>query len=163
MTNLSCTQSSSGSPSDQERIDRIKARLAALDRKPEPEFADLKVSQLTDAEMAALAPDLPKSHRDLLKQIGTIVVGFGHEVPTASIHVPMLWENSYFGNGRPPQAGSFLCVAWDGDSAAIYGYEINQRPHELVATHCIDFGPYKCDEGSLLDLTERFLGMPRSD
>jgi len=163
MTNLSCTHSSSGSPSDQERIDRIKARLATIDRKLEPEFADLKVRRLTKVEIAALPPGLPKSYLDFVRQIGVIAICDTEDPHTPKgTFVPRFWENFIFASGTPPEPKTFLCVGWDPGAATIYGYEINQRPHELVATQCIDFSPYKCNEDSFLGLVENLLNIPRN-
>jgi len=143
---------------DQERIDRIKNRLAAIAADQNSGLFSLEITPLTEAELQSLPQNLPKSHYEFLKQIGAITVSYWGEVPIG-ILAPVLWENYDVANGIPPEPGSFLCAAF-GHDAEIYGYRTKKTPFELIASHCVNFAPCRCEEDSFLDVAEKLLDIP---
>lgn len=154
MNTLSPLYSTSSSLSDQERIDRIKARLSELARKPY--HFNIATKPLTETEASALPLGLPDSHRDLLKQIGTIFVD--NSAVLMEVVIPVPWEDSDFPFYTPklPEPHTYLCVALGGDGD-YYGYHTATSPFELVTSYFGEFSPYKCAQDSFLGVVETLL------
>jgi hypothetical protein len=119
------------SSSDQEQIDRIKKRLAAIaadqsgrepiEPKPWNNYQELsegvfrlEVRELTQDELKSLNPNLPKSHSEILKQLGVFTLGY-------------------------------------------HGYHIGKKPFELEAWDFADCRPYKAEQKSYLGLIEEYI------
>jgi len=146
--------------SDQERIDRIKDRLAAIAADQASGLFSLEVTTLTEAELQSLPQNLPQSHYELLKQIGAFWVGYNDYVVIVTCK-PGPWKESDFFNPRDqdsclpdPQNYLYMAHGLDGDC---YGYDVTKVPFELVAWDFSYGNPRKADEQTFLDLVEQHI------
>ena len=146
--------------SDQQRIDRIKDRLAAIAADQASGLFSLEVTPLTEAELQSLPQNLPKSHYEFLKQIGAFSLGYNDYVIIVT-YKPGPWEESDDFNpraeeGRIPDAQNYLYMAHgvDGDC---YGYNTAKVPFELVAWDFFYANPSKAHVQTFLDLVEQHI------
>jgi hypothetical protein len=147
-------------PSDQQRIDRIKDRLAAIAADQASGLFSLEVTPLTEAELQSLPQNLPKSHYALLKQIGAFLLGY-HGYAVIDSFTPRPWEESDYctpihEENRIPGQEHYLYMARDIEGVC-FGYKTNEIPFELVMWDFYDCQPSRAHVPSYLDLLEQHL------
>jgi hypothetical protein len=169
------------SSSDQEQIDRIKKRLAAIaadqsgrepiEPKPWNNYQELsegvfrlEVRELTQDELKSLNPNLPKSHSEILKQLGVFTLGY-HGYLIIDTFVPRAWNESDYCRcsatnlvlDRLPDEHNYLYTAREGSEGYCFGYHIGKKPFELEAWDFADCRPYKAEQKSYLGLIEEYI------
>jgi hypothetical protein len=146
--------------SDQDRINRIKVRLAAIAADRESKLLGLEVTLLTEAELKGLPQNLPKAHYELLRQIGEFSLGY-HGYAVIDSFTPRPWEESDYCTPIPeeyrmPEQDHYLYMARDVDGVC-FGYKTNETPFELVMWDFYECQPTRAHVPSYLDLLEQHL------
>jgi hypothetical protein len=146
--------------SDQERIDRIKDRLAAIAADKTSKTFDLEIAPLTDDELRALPQRLPKSHYELLRQVGAFSLAHNGCLVIETL-IPRPWEKSDYctpfrEENRIPDEPNYLYMARDTDGQC-YGYDTTKEPFEIVSWDFSFCRPEQTGDRSFLDLIEQHL------
>jgi hypothetical protein len=144
--------------SDQERIDRIKDRLAAIAADRTSKTFDLEIVPLTDDELKALPQALPKSHYELLRQVGAFSLGH-NDCLVIETFIPRPWEESDYctpirEEDRMPNEHNYLYMARDIEGEC-YGYDITKEPFQIVSWDFAICRPEQRGYRSFLDLIEQ--------
>jgi hypothetical protein len=146
--------------SDQERIDRIKERLAAIAADRTSKTFDLEIVPITDDELKALPQGLPKSHYELLRQVGAFSLGH-NDCLVIEAFTPRPWEESDYctpirEEDRIPNEQNYLYMARDIEGEC-YGYDITKEPFQIVSWDFAICRPEQRGYRSFLDLIEEHI------
>lgn len=146
--------------SDQERIGRIKDLLSAIAANTASGAFDLEITSCTDDELKALPQDLPRSHFELLRQLGEFCLGRNGYL-VIDTFTPRPWEDSDYctplkEDDRLPNKQQYLYMASDVDGQC-YGYDITKKPFQIVSWDFSFCRPEQSSYPSLLDLIEKHI------
>lgn len=146
--------------SDQERIDRIKDLFSAIAADTASGAFDLEITPCSDDELKALPQDLPKSHFELRRQLGAFWLGHNGCL-VIDTFTPRPWEDSDYckplnNDDRLPNKQQYLYMARDVDGQC-YGYDITEKPFQIVSWDFSFCRPEQRGYPSFLDLIEKHL------
>jgi hypothetical protein len=146
--------------SDQEKIDRIKARLDAIASDETSGLFQLTIEPVTEAELKSLPANFPFSHQEFLRRIGAFSLGH-NDCLVIEAFTPRPWEESDYctpirEEDRIPDEQNYLYMARDIEGEC-YGYDITKEPFQIVSWDFAICRPEQRGYRSFLDLIEEHI------